>query len=285
MSDANSLINLGDISKPATVLIEKISNAIGCLYQPTQIKRIAQAEAEAGKIKALAEVEVSDIQRRALVRVLTQEGKRQENIENITGNATADLKEDANPQDIDDDWIAHFFDKCKDVSGSEMQSLWSRLLAGEANRPGSYSKRTLELVSILEKTDAHLFSKLCSFAIAGGDTFPIILDTNSTIYTEQGITFSSLNHLDSLGLIKFDNIQTFSLNNLPQNINLSYFGIPIVFKLLSESNNSFEIGRVVLTKTGQQLAPICGAEINLAFLKYMMDEYKKRGYGVTSAFG
>lgn len=62
MGEGNSLVNLGDLSKPATVLIEKISDAIGALYKPRQIKRIAQAEAEAEKIKALAGIEVTEIQ-------------------------------------------------------------------------------------------------------------------------------------------------------------------------------------------------------------------------------
>ena len=45
MSDSNSIINLGGLSKPATVLIEKISDAVGGVFKPYQIKRIAKAEA------------------------------------------------------------------------------------------------------------------------------------------------------------------------------------------------------------------------------------------------
>lgn len=105
MGDDNSLINLGDLSKPATVLIEKISDAIGTLYEPRQIKRIAHAEAEAEKIKVMAGIEVSEIQQRALVRLVQEEGKKQENIESITANATSQLKDDAKPEELDEDWI------------------------------------------------------------------------------------------------------------------------------------------------------------------------------------
>lgn len=282
MGDGNSLINLGDLSKPATVLIEKISDAIGTLYEPTQIKKVAQAEAEAEKIKALAGIEVSDIQQRALNRLVHEEGKRQENIENITAKATDQLNDDAKPDDIDDDWISHFFEKCRNISDSDMQSLWSNVLASEANKPGSYSKRTIELISTLDKTDAHLFTQLCSFSITGGEIFPLVLDHQGDIYKNKGITFASLNHLDSLGLIKFNNLQGFILQNLPQNITLSYFGLPVTFKLASESNNNFEIGHVMLTQTGQQLAPICGATIDIEFLKYLTEHYTKKGITVTS---
>jgi hypothetical protein len=46
MSD-QSLINLSELSKPATVLIEKISDALGGVFKPFQIVRVAKAEAEA----------------------------------------------------------------------------------------------------------------------------------------------------------------------------------------------------------------------------------------------
>jgi hypothetical protein len=49
LSDGNSLVslgNIGDLSKPATVLVEKICNAVGVVYEPTRIKRKARAELE-----------------------------------------------------------------------------------------------------------------------------------------------------------------------------------------------------------------------------------------------
>ena len=50
MSDNKSLINFGDIGKPATLLIEKISNAIGVIYEPRRIRNKARAEIEVKKI-------------------------------------------------------------------------------------------------------------------------------------------------------------------------------------------------------------------------------------------
>ncbi len=80
----NSLINIGELSKPATVLIEKISDAVGGIFEPYQIKRVAKAEAEAKVIEAKAEIEVTDIQRKAFRRFLKEEERKQKNIEEIT---------------------------------------------------------------------------------------------------------------------------------------------------------------------------------------------------------
>src|SRR5690606_19325847 len=131
MAEGTSLINLGDMSKPATVLIEKISAAVGALYEPRQTKRIAQAEAEAEKIKALAQIEISAIQQRALIRMVQEQGRNKENIERITAGAAEKLDSNADPSKMENDWIANFFEKCKSISDSEKQSLWLALLAGE----------------------------------------------------------------------------------------------------------------------------------------------------------
>jgi len=62
-----ALINFGELSKPATVLIEKISEAVGGIFKPYQIKRVARAEAEVSKIKVQADIEISEIQQRAFM--------------------------------------------------------------------------------------------------------------------------------------------------------------------------------------------------------------------------
>jgi hypothetical protein len=102
-------INIGgDFGKPADTLIRKISNAVGGLFRPMQIKRIAQAEADAEVIRAKSQIEVTEIQRRAMYRWLEEEAQKQNNMESITAKALPQLSDDTRPQDIDDDWIANF---------------------------------------------------------------------------------------------------------------------------------------------------------------------------------
>ena len=64
MSD-NPIMNIGDLAKPATALIEKIADAGYILYEPRHIKVVAKAKAEAAKIQAESEIEITDLHRRA----------------------------------------------------------------------------------------------------------------------------------------------------------------------------------------------------------------------------
>jgi c-di-GMP-binding flagellar brake protein YcgR len=73
MEPSNSIINLGDLSKPVNTLIEKISDAIGGIFKPHQIRRIAEAEAEADKIMAVSQIEITELQNRALQRFFFEE--------------------------------------------------------------------------------------------------------------------------------------------------------------------------------------------------------------------
>ncbi len=131
-----SLINFGELAKPAVVLIEKISDAVGGIAKPWQVKRVAAAQAKADLIHAQARVEISELEERALLRMIREEGMRQENMESITNKSIPLLADDANSAEVSDDWLAHFFEKGRLISNQDMQQVWASMLAGEANAPG-----------------------------------------------------------------------------------------------------------------------------------------------------
>ena len=279
MSNGTSLVNLGELSKPATLLIEKISDAIGGIFKPHQIRRVARAEAEADKIRAAAQIQITDLQQRALVRLITEEAKKQANIESITRKALADVKDDARPQEIKDDWISNFFDKCRLISDEQMQALWAKVLAGEANAPGKYSKRTVVFLSSIDKSDALLFTRLCGFAWVIGGVTPLIYDVDNKIYKDHEITFDHLKHLDDIGLITFESLSGFGfrLTSLPEIVQASYCGILINIKFKKEQDNHLNVGHVLLSKIGEELAPICGSKPVTGFLDFVLATWVKRG--------
>ncbi|MCA1626178.1 MAG: DUF2806 domain-containing protein [Acidobacteria bacterium] len=102
MPDETSLVNIGDLAKPVTTLIEKIADATGVLYEPRRIRKRAKAEANAELIKAESQIEITALQRRALSRFVQEEGKKQENIEDITEEAIPLLNENSTPENIED---------------------------------------------------------------------------------------------------------------------------------------------------------------------------------------
>ena len=273
MSDENPIAKLGDLTKPATVLIEKISEAIGGVFKPYQIVRVAKAEAEAGRIQAEAQIQVTDLHRRAMHRFLEEEAKKQSNIEAITQSAIPLLEDKSSPQNVADDWITNFFDKSRIVSDAEMQSLWARALAGEANIPGTFAKRTVNLLGDLDKEDAELFVRLCGFGWQIGNVVPLVFDVKSDIYNQHGINFGSLSHLESLGLVQFNNISGFSRLQIPKSATVFYYGNIVTLTFPLDADNKLEIGKVLLTRAGQQLAPVCGSQPVDGFFEYVREKW------------
>lgn len=284
----NPLANLGDLTKPATALIEKISDAVGGVFKPFQIVRVAKAEAEAELIHAEAQIKITDLQRRAMQRFLMEEAKQQSNIESITMKALPLLDEKASPQNVEDDWITNFFEKSRIISDEQMQKLWSGVLAGEANSPGTFSKRTVNLLADLDKRDAELFTSLCGFAWMIGNLTLLIFDVESEIYSRAAFSFSSLAHLDTLGLIKFDNLVGFRLLGLPKKATVSYYGRPVDLTFPDDQNNQLQSGKAILTNAGRELATICGAAPVEGFFDFVCERWanqslipKKDGAGAA----
>jgi Protein of unknown function (DUF2806) len=271
MPDGNSysVVNLGELSKPADTLIKKISKAVGGLFAPYQIKRIAKAEAEAAITKAQTGIQITDLHRRAMHRFIEEEAQRQKNIEDITAKALPQLDAGSKPDAMEDDWVSNFFDKSRIVSDSEMQDLWSRVLAGEANAPGSYSKRTVNFLSDLDKFDAELFSKLCDFGWLIGNVVPLVFDSAADIYGRHGINFNSLIHLESIGLIQFNDLGGFNRRKLPMQFVADYYGRPLSLTMPQGPDPSLPIGKTLLTKVGQELAPVVGGTPIDGFWEYV----------------
>jgi hypothetical protein len=267
------LANIGDLTKPATVLIEKISEAVGGIFKPYQVVRVAKAEAEAERIRAEAQLQITDLQRRAMYRFLQEEAQKQANIEGITQRALPLLNEEAAPENVANDWITNFFDKSRIVSDEDMQQLWSRILAGEANAPGTFARRTVNLLADLDKHDAELFTRLCGFGWMIGNVVPLVFDVQTAIYNDQGITFNSLGHLDSLGLIQFDNLAGFRRLRLPKRARVFFYGRPVDLTFPKETDNELNLGHVLLTRAGQELGPVCGATPVEGFFEFVYDTW------------
>jgi len=271
---STSLVNLGELSKPANTLIKKVSSAVGGIFESWQIKRVAKAEAEANLIKAENEIEITDLHRRAMHRFVEEEANRQENMEEITKKSLPHLSDDSNPNKMEDDWVTNFFDKSRIVSNEDMQNIWSQVLAGEANSPGSFSKRTVNLLSDLDKKDAELFQTLCRFGWFVGEFCPLVFELKDDIYNNLGINFGSLSHLDSLGLIQFNGFSGFNRQGVPKNFAATYCGQLLPLAMPKDTDNVLDAGKVLLSQAGRELANIVHAPKVDGFYEYVKEKWR-----------
>ena len=198
----------------------------------------------------------------------------------IIDKALEHLDEGADIRDIDVDWRANYFDKCRLVHDDDMQTLWAKILAGEANNPGTYSKHCVNFVADMEKRDAQLFTELCRYVceikyttegIEKIEFVPVIFD-NYLLPLRPGyqshkfayfIHIPDLDHLDNIGMIRFakapdmDEVEDRIFSDKP--IEASYYGENIHLAGGYVLETGIPIGRVRLTQIGKELYPICGS--------------------------
>lgn len=238
MSDVKG-IEISDIfglSQPLTKLIETVSCGIGKLYEPTHIKRLAKAKAE--EIRVISDTvadnlnlpvsyhngeigidatDANGLVQRAENRFLFQQMKKQQNIEAVVENAYEELSKttvvSSNP--VDEDWISSFFDFVANVSNDQMQILWGKVLAGEVEKPGSFSIRTLDVLRKMTQEDARCFANIVPFVLkCPGDKdssyydffIPAYLDSKKRLLEKYGVSFPSIIRLDEAQLVSSNSL-------------------------------------------------------------------------------
>lgn len=124
--------------------------------------RVARAEGEASFIKAEFDGAAKQLALRTQDRQLAQGMLEQNNMDSTLRKTLPNLKKSAIPENIDQDWLAKLFDKTRLVSNEQIQDLWAQVLAGEANAPGSYSRRTIGFLFSMSQQEATWFRQACS---------------------------------------------------------------------------------------------------------------------------
>ena len=270
----------------AIALINKVSDAIGWYTAPRQEIRMAKAKAEAERIRAKSRAESGDVEldsllHRAELRAAVEQILEQSNLENTIIRALSHLDDDAAPQDMDNDWVKNHMSQCRHVSDDEMQEWWARILAGEANNPGSYSKKTLNVLGDLERTEAQLFSTLCNFVWTFGiEPIPLIYDVNHSVYTNAGVTGPTCQYLKELGLVNYEP-PIFNYGQVGQGVTANYQNHEVDLTGTTNSRGLIT-GGVAFTFTGMQLSGLCETEVVDGFFEYVLEEWRKQGVSYKS---
>ncbi len=187
-----------------------------------------------------------------------------DNIARIARLTMPQLTDNARPDQISDDWAANWRDKAKTCSDPDMARLWASLLAGEADNPGSYSRKTVNVLGDMEKSDAVLFSQFCHFQLivyGEVDRIPVILDIDADIYAKFGITRSGLSALETLSLVDISG-STFGGITLGASIYCNFIahsdGI-LIFNRRDGTDqlSQLQIGNVAFTRTGLEMSNLC----------------------------
>ena len=321
-------------------MVDYIGSGIGSVAALMFARWIAKREAEAKIIGARGDAEVLEIKGEAQARVLPtlggayeelrnvirsdkstveaeltvgevieqkvrfQEARRLGNISSVIDKALDSMSDDEVPDsEPDHDWTARFFDYIQDVSSEEMHRLWGKVLAGEVERPGSTSIRSLAILRDLDRQTAEAFRRLCSLSVSMKVAEGQFIDSRvlslhgsaaGNSLQEYGLSFGVLNVLNEHGLIIADynswsdyqlcvGIELPVLPGQRMRLPFSYRAEEWVLDAVGrrEGSKELKLYGVALTKSGQELSRVVELESISSYDKALRDYFASKGLTMT----
>lgn len=186
--------------QPLCKLIDAVRAGAGLCYEPVHIRRMAMAEGESLIVRGQAELALEHLKERAAARLTNTETRRQENIESIVEKAAEKLPDSCSEKPVDPDWMASFFDCCKDVGNEDVQQLWGQLLSDEVSDPGTYSRRALDALRLMSTFEAALF-QIIGYRVWKLNDWPILLIPKESFEEWPKSVPFAWRHVSSLGEI------------------------------------------------------------------------------------
>lgn len=263
----------GELAKPVSAMMSKVSTVVGAVQFPGPVKREPAPPIDNTLNAEMGKNQANDLQRRAWARFIQEQTIQQVNMEAIVARSVPLVTESADPEAVDEDWIALLFAKCRTVSNEAMRDLWAKVLAGEVNQPGTFSKRMLNLLGELDRRDIETFTTLCSFSIYSLAS-PVILYKNSQVgvsynpglYLKHGLDLGTLQDLAALGLIEFDLKAEYTKPPGP----IRYFGHTVTINPQAQ----LKVGNASFTKAGWELARLMTPREIPEFFDYVKRMWK-----------
>ena len=237
-------------------------------------------------------------------RIEYQERKRQANIVRVVEQAAQQVADEIVPAvEPDHDWTARFFREVQDVSSEEIQSLWSRVLAGQVREPGTTSMRTLDILKDVDVTTARLFWRFCSAAVYLKGREGEILDARvpslggnagQNAIAKFGFDFGQLNRLNENGLIisDYDSYNTYVVVrdlDKGRELELYHQGVPWDWVLPEQKvkEKTVKLHGVAMTVAGSELSRVVTpqpiAEYTKALRGFLQDKFGIRMNQVQEA--
>lgn len=280
-------MEIKDIKDISDRVIEKSENILNWINQPKE-------EARAFLLDMIKDDKnLSTDQKATLIYHSRKFAREYSNSKGIYEQAKKQFSAHAQEDSVDDDWLHFFFDKAEKVSNKSMQIIWSKMLAGEYNKPGSISRKLMHIISVMDVNSAKSFQTLCLYVferhgfmtnyntdalfIPSGfyiNSFDFMLNVEKWL-SEEGysdckdlalkltMNTGELNSLENLGLIQMVpemNCRVKLIYSLGEN-QVAYFN--------PQEDDGIPLGVYALTQEGEQLYNILNINGNKAIVTIM----------------
>lgn len=205
--------------------------------------------------------------------------REQINREKTVKLAIEDLK--ANPPkedaiiEIDSDWLEMFSRIAETKSNEDIQLFLSKILSGEIRNPGTFSPKTIQILSLLDQNTAKIFQSFCnvSFELPSlGDHLTSVISepfgsAGNNGLSDVGLSYSNITQLQDFGLIQQSLTSWVKIHSASLKSRFTVGDKLYQFILTSESPKDFvKVNIINFTKVGLELRKVIHLSSNLVYL-------------------
>ena len=171
--------------------------------------------------------------------------------------------------------------------------MWAKLIAGEMRKPGTFSKKSMSILSEMNSEEAKLFEKLCSFCIELNVDLnnsnieyydPIVVlihDDDASSYNNGSFSIMDINRLELLGLVSTNLSRTLSFH---PNLQMPYrIGERVVLFACKGENEVKVRLDAVLTNYGTELSRLCDHGASQGAIDVLKKVAEKKGLTMKDA--
>ena len=248
----------------------KASGFVGRFLSPRKARRSAEAAKEINNAVAESMATYMSLSptvspERAYLMAMTGlmfTERQANNLLDILNSASESAKDGADPSAIPDMARDRIIRGACEADDESVRSMWERLIMGELEQPGAYTKRAMSILSDMSRDEALIFSKLCSTSIyvnpRGDRTLTAVLrrDVSGDTYNDGLLSLEDLDTLSSLGLITTMTWRTMHLSGGQLGI-VEVGGQLLPTKNPSDTERSISFSQTRYLKEGLILSTLC----------------------------
>lgn len=202
------------------------------------------------------------------------------NFANVLALAAPMVEDPDRAAEIDPEWAEKFKGYAEKAFDEDVQRMWGAVLAGEVDNPGTFSKRSMSILSDMSKQEAELFKRACSWCLprfyaANSYQTPascLVADPDSkSTYNNGALSLFDLNTLDAIGLVSTSAIRYVMF---PQGKTAFWYG-ETIFLVTNEGESPKKVNMpgFSLTACGLELANLtdmgCAPELEKTLRAYL----------------
>lgn len=214
-----------------------LTNAFGLNLAPNNLLEAPATDKETEDEKKLVHIDEA-VKIRAGMRLLAEEINKQNNIEEVVQRADKILESEPRileSQDITEpDWVDECLDGAGKAYNDNLKDYWAKLLAGEIQKPGTYSKRTIAFMKSLSQKDAERVRNMCQYVMYSKKNDASILRYDEEIYSFDEIRFlMELRLLDAQSFI----VKEYKFKNGNGNLGFYHGDVGFIIKVKKPNYN------------------------------------------------